>query len=83
MVDMKKPFDLFAESVLNDSVVKFEDGSARIWWGNRPLGGKIQTPGPRCRRWRHDWYIEKYDGCRGEYADKVCRTCKRRRPLNV
>ncbi|WPH57642.1 hypothetical protein [Mycobacterium phage WXIN] len=70
------------ESVMTDSVVKISRGSARIYWGGTPLGGKFQTPGAKCRWWRHDWVLDEYPGVRGTYRDKVCRKCPRRKPLS-
>lgn len=70
-----------SDFVIDRSVVKHEDGYARIYWHDTPLGGKLQVRGPRCR-WRHEWAIDEYPGVRGVYRDKICRKCTRRKPLN-
>ncbi len=77
-----EPNNLLTRSIRNDSEVVYEGGSARIYWGVVPMGGKIQQPGKRCRRWAHDWTIDEYAGVRGTYRDRVCKKCDRRIPLN-
>ena len=44
----------------------------QFWWAGIRLGGRIPTPGKRCRPWAHQWVIEEYPGVRGMYRDKVC-----------
>lgn len=79
---MHEPTNLLTTAVMNDAVVRVEGGSARIFWGEIPIGGKIQLKGTRCRRWRHDWYIDEYPRMNDRvYRDKVCRVCERRIPL--
>ena len=74
--------NLITDSIRDDSVVVIHDGHLRIWWGDTPLGGKVQTKGSRCRWWRHDWFIDEYPGVRGTYRDRACQKCSRRKPLN-
>lgn len=62
------------------TVERYMDGSRRVIIGDDiPLGRKIQAPGPRCRRWRHEWKTDTYPGVRHEYVDRVCARCSRRK----
>lgn len=79
---MHEPANLLTRDVLNNAVVHYEDGYARVFWGEYPLGGKVQTSAPRCRWWRHDWFIDEYPGAKRIWRDKVCSICSRRKPLN-
>ncbi len=68
----------FLEEIREEGVVrKYDDGSIRVFLGDMPLGRKLQTPGPRCKRHTR-WVKDVYDGLRGEYEDKVCLDCGRR-----
>lgn len=75
----------FIQGVFNRAVVVDYSDSRRIilrdvpGLGDMPLGRKIQAPGPRCRRWRHEWETDTYPGIRHDYVDRVCTACGRRR----
>ena len=80
---MHEPANLLTRAMRDEAVVRYSDGYLQVWLGDIPLGGKIQTKGPRCPWWqRHDWEIDEYERLSGLMRDNVCRKCKRRRPLN-
>lgn len=78
----------FIQGVFNKAVVvDYSDSRRIVLWdvpglGNIPLGRKIQNPGPRCRRWRHEWAIDTYPGIRHDYVDRVCCLCDRRKAVS-
>lgn len=78
---MHEPRNLLTRNVRDNAVVVTEGGYKRVWWGEIPLGGKVQINGPRCK-FRHDFFIDEYPGVSRTYRDKVCRNCTRRIPLN-
>lgn len=59
------------------------DNSRRVFFGDRPLGRKIQPPGPKCADSEHaegmpNMYEDRYVGVRKTYVDRVCTACNRR-----
>ena len=74
---------LLPPGMADGAVVRYSDeGYLRVWIGDIPFGPRIQTDGPRCRPWRHRWFIDKYERIAGQfYRDKVCEVCHRRIPL--
>lgn len=75
------------QSAFDRAAVKRYPDSRRVFLrdvpglGDIPLGRKIQLPGPRCRRWAHQWATDTYPGVRHDYVDKVCIKCGRRRMI--
>lgn len=54
------------------------EGYKQFWWAGIRVGGRIPTPGERCRPWAHRWTVEEYPGVRGMYRDKVCQCGERK-----
>lgn len=81
------------EEMLQQSVVRiYADGSRQVFFGEFPIGGKIQGKGFRCPEDEHEFYIDRYPGLpkrpnskgvvkNHEYVDRACSKCTRRIPI--
>lgn len=78
------------EEMLDNCVVHdYGTSNQRVYFGDRPLGRKLQAKGHRCSEGGHDFFIDRYPRVPKaatphiprEYVDKVCRNCTRRVPV--
>ena len=73
---------LLPPGMADKAVVKYSEGYLRVWIGDIPYGPRLQTEGPRCRPWKHRWFVDEYERIADKtYRDKVCKICQRRIPL--